>query len=62
MLFGVVFIKKNAKNKKKHGTFENLLPHISTTEALQNIIQTDSESYSAVLQLSFFYYFWKLVM
>jgi len=34
MLFGVVFIKKNAKNKKKHSAFENLLPHISTTEAL----------------------------
>jgi hypothetical protein len=34
MLFGVVFIEKNAKNKKKHGAFENLLPHISTTEAL----------------------------
>jgi len=34
MLFGVVFIEKNAKKKKKHGTFENLLPHISTMEAL----------------------------
>jgi len=34
MLFGVVFIKKNAKNKKKCNAFENLLPHISTTEAL----------------------------
>jgi hypothetical protein len=34
MLFGVVFIEKNAKNKKKRGAFENLLPHISATEAL----------------------------
>jgi len=35
MLFGVVFIEKNAKKtKKKCGTFENLLPHISTTEVL----------------------------
>jgi len=34
MLFGVVFIEKNIKNKKKHGTFENLLPHILTMEAL----------------------------
>jgi len=34
MLFGVVLIKKNAKNKKKCSAFENLLPHISTTEAL----------------------------
>jgi len=36
MLFGVVFIKKNAKkkNKKKCSTFENLLPHISTMEVL----------------------------
>jgi len=28
MLFGVVFIEKNAKNKTKCSTFENLLPHI----------------------------------
>jgi hypothetical protein len=34
MLFGVVFIEKNAKKKKKQDTFENLLPHISTTGAL----------------------------
>jgi len=34
MLFGVVSIEKKTKNKKKCGTFENLLPHISTTEAL----------------------------
>jgi len=34
MLFGVVFIKKKAKKKKKCGTFENLLPHISTMEVL----------------------------
>jgi len=55
---GAVFIKKNAKKKKKKkkkwSTFKNLLPHISTTEALQNIIPTDSESYSSRLQLLFF--------
>jgi hypothetical protein len=34
MLFGVLFMEKNAKNKKKHGAFRNLLPHISTTTAL----------------------------
>jgi hypothetical protein len=34
MLFGVVFIEKNAKNQKKRGTFENLLCNISTREAL----------------------------
>jgi hypothetical protein len=34
MLFGVVFIEKNAKILKKGDTFENLLPHISITEAL----------------------------
>jgi hypothetical protein len=34
MLFGVVFMEKNAKSKKKQDTFENLLPHISITEAL----------------------------
>jgi len=33
MLFGVVFIKKNAK-KKKCSAFENLFPHISTMELL----------------------------
>jgi hypothetical protein len=35
MLFGVVFMEKNAKKKKKkQDTFGNLLPHISITEAL----------------------------
>jgi len=35
MLFGVVFIEKNAKKeKKKRSAFENLLPHISTTKVL----------------------------
>ena len=34
MLFGVVFMEKNAKNKKKAGGEKNLLPHISTTGAL----------------------------
>ena len=51
--FGFVFIEKNAKNKKKRGAFQNLLPHISTTGAPQNIIQPDSGSYSAGLQLLF---------
>jgi len=36
------------------GGFENLLPHISTMEAFQDIIQTDSGSYNAGLQLLFF--------
>jgi len=58
MLFGFVFMEKNTKNKKKRDTFEIPLPHISTTGALQNIIQTDSESYSVGLQLSFFDHFW----
>ena len=43
-------MEKNAKNKKKRGAFQNLLPHISTTGAPQNIIQTDLGSYSAGLQ------------
>jgi len=55
-------MEKNAKNKKKCSAFENLLSLISTTEPLQNIIPTDSESYSAGLQLSFFDDFRKLVM
>ena len=58
MLFGFVFIEKNAKNKKKRGAFQNLLPHISTTGAPQNIIQPDSGSYSAGLQFWFFDHFW----
>jgi hypothetical protein len=58
MLFGFVFMKKNAKNQKKHDTFGIPLPHISTTGALQNIIQPDSGSYSAGVQLSLFDYFW----
>jgi len=33
MLFGVVFIEKNIK-PKKNSAFENLLPHMLTTEAL----------------------------
>ena len=53
MLFGVVFIEKNTKNKKKGGTFENLLPYISATEAPQDIIQPDSGSYNLGLQLLF---------
>jgi hypothetical protein len=54
MLFGFVSMEKNAKNKKKRGAFENILPHISTTGALQNKIPTDSGRYTAGLQLSFF--------
>jgi len=34
MLFGVVFMEKNAKKKKKRGTQKDLLPHISTTGTL----------------------------
>jgi hypothetical protein len=34
MLFGVVLMEKNAKNKKKAGGENNLLPHISTMGAL----------------------------
>ena len=33
MLFGVVFMEKNAKKKKKASGEKNLLPHISTTGA-----------------------------
>ena len=57
MLFGFVFMEKNTKNKKKHGTFQKLLHHISTIGALQNIIQPDSERYSVGLQLAFFDHF-----
>ena len=49
MLFGVVFMEKNTKNKQ-HGGEENLSPHISITGALYNIPQMDSERYSAGLQ------------
>ena len=56
-------MEKNAKKKeKKHSTQKNLLHHISTMGALQNIIQTDLGSYIVGLQLSFFDYFWYLVM
>jgi hypothetical protein len=35
MLFGIVFIEKNTKKKKKkHSTQKNILPHILTTAAL----------------------------
>ena len=53
--------RKMQKRKKKRGAFQNLLPHISTTGAPQNIIQPDSGSYSAGLQLSFDYPFRQLV-
>ena len=46
--------KTQKKTKKKCSAFQNLLPHISTVGALWNIFQTDSETYSAGLQLSFF--------
>ena len=52
-------MEKNAKKKKKRGAFQNLLHHISTTRALQNIIQPDSERYSVGLQLSFLTIFGK---
>ena len=42
--------------------FQYLLPHISTTGAPQNIIQTDLGSYSAGLQILFYYLFRQLVM
>ena len=34
MLFGVISMEKNAKNKKKHDAEKNLVPYISTTGAL----------------------------
>ena len=44
---------ENTKNKKqKAGSEKNLLPHIFTMQALQNIIQTDSGSQSTGLQLN----------
>jgi hypothetical protein len=56
------FMEKNAKNKKKRGTFENLLPHISTMGALQNKIPIDSGRYISGLHFLFFHHFRKLVM
>ena len=50
--------RKMQKKKKKHGAFQNLLHHISTMGAPQNIIQPDLGSYSEGLQLSFFDHFW----
>ena len=46
--------RKLQKNKKKCSAFQNLLPHISTMGAPQKIIQPDSGSYSAGLQVLFF--------
>jgi hypothetical protein len=46
--------RKMQKKKKKCGAFENLLPHISTTGALQKKIPTDSGRYISGLQLLFF--------
>jgi hypothetical protein len=34
MLFSIVSMEKNTKNKKKASGEKNTLPHISTTEAL----------------------------
>ena len=51
ILFGVVFMGKNAKRLKKVTYEKHSLPHISTMGALWNIIQTDSGSHSAGLQL-----------
>ena len=62
MLFGFIFMEKNTKRSKKAGGEKNLSPHISKTGALQNIIQTDSRSYSAGLQLLYFDHFRQLVM
>jgi hypothetical protein len=62
MFFGVVFMEKNTKNKKKRSIFENLLPHISTTGALWDMIPTDSGSYISGLQFTSFDHFKKLVM
>jgi len=61
-LFGVVLMEKNTKKTKKRGAEKNGLHHISMTGALQNIFSTDSGSYSAGLQLLFFYHFRNLVM
>ena len=59
----VLFSWRNMQKKtKKRSTFRNLLPHISTTGAPQDIIQPDLGSYSAGLQLSFDYSFRQLVM
>ena len=49
----VLFSLRKMQKKKKNGACQNLLPHISTTGAPQNIIQPDSGSYSAGLQLLF---------
>ena len=40
MLFDVVFIDKNTNKNKYSNEKKNLLPHPSTTETLDNIIQT----------------------
>ena len=53
MLFHVVFIEKNAKDKKC-STEKIFLCHIFTMGALWSIIQTNLGSYSGGLQLSFF--------
>jgi len=36
MLFGVVFIEKNTKYKRKRGAFENLLPHLHNGSTLEH--------------------------
>jgi hypothetical protein len=50
----VLFSWRKMQKKKNCSAFENLLPHISTTGALQNKIPTDSARYISGLQLSFF--------
>ena len=44
-------MQKQKKKTKNAVLFQNLLHHISTIGALQNIIQPDSGSYSVWLQL-----------
>ena len=56
------YAEKCKKEKRKPSAFENHLHHISTMGALSDIIQTDSGSYIAGLQLWFFDHFRKLVM
>ena len=59
----VLFSQRKMQNgQKKPGSEKNLLPHISITKALQDIIQTDSRSYSVEPPLSFFCHFWKWLM
>ena len=53
MLFCIIFMGKNAKSSTKASSEKDILPHIYRMGALQDIIQTDSGSYSAGLQFLF---------